>query len=205
MLSVSRPTRAASSSVGRSPDGATSPWQPSSTAQSRGFLCSGRRPRRPNGLRDTGRYKAAATLRCSGCRFVCSVAPCGRRTCVFRHPQGVTLHLRPSRMTRPTTPTAQSRVARRVPAAERRRNKAQGEAERTLGWWTTEFPAPSGGDARTLRRTARGVGCVSDAPSAEARVCLANERKVRWGRTLQDSVASLTSIRRRKRQIWEES
>ena len=37
----------------------------SSTAQSRGLLCSGRRPRRPNGLRDAGRYKAAATLRCT--------------------------------------------------------------------------------------------------------------------------------------------
>ena len=35
------------------------------TAQSRGFVCSGWRPRRLNDLRDAGRYNALATLRCT--------------------------------------------------------------------------------------------------------------------------------------------
>jgi len=49
------------------------------------------------------------------------------------------------------TATAQSHFARQVSAAERRRNKAQGEAKRALGWLTAESAAPNGGDGRTLR------------------------------------------------------
>ena len=41
----------------------------------------------------------------------------------------------------------------------RRRNKAQGEAQRALGWLTTELPAPNGGGGRPPRRTAdRSIG-----------------------------------------------
>ena len=54
----------------------------------------------------------------------------------------------------PSDCAAQSGLVRPIPAAKRRRNKAQGEAQRALGRQTAGFQAPNGGDGKTLRRTA---------------------------------------------------
>jgi len=54
-----------------------------------------------------------------------------------------------------TNSTAQSRLVRLVPAAERRWNKAQGEAERALGRQVVGSQAPNGGDGKPLRCTAK--------------------------------------------------